>query len=345
MPSKAFIDNKRKPKDLIGFKQGSLIVLSDSGLRTNNAEIIWKVSCECGRIIHLDTSSLRGGKKSCGICKSLESNKINNAKAKTTKSKRKNKSFTEMSAEDKEKALAMLFNGHSVSRIGKYFNVNPNTLKEYFSTLKENLNISLALNEKLLMIKKDPLAVKPVNTKREIESVLSNITIDKKLEEFTSPLDSEHLTPEELAFCWLLSTTGSITAALEESGFLSILSVNKPSYVQILGTYLSQKPNLKSYISQLQTNKELELNITRDMVQSELVTQILQLKDRLASNTNNRQLDRGYLLKAIELLGKSVAAFTDRVEVQEVDPKKALDTLIEMAQSDIESTYRIEEAN
>ena len=41
---------------------------------------------------------------------------------------------------------------------------------------------------------------------------------------------------------------------------------------------------------------------------------------------------RAQILKTIELLGKTVGAFTERIEIHEVDPANALDQLIEMAQ-------------
>jgi hypothetical protein len=42
---------------------------------------------------------------------------------------------------------------------------------------------------------------------------------------------------------------------------------------------------------------------------------------------------RSNLLRAIELLGKTVGAFVDKVEIQEVKAADALDQLIEMAKS------------
>jgi len=47
------------------------------------------------------------------------------------------------------------------------------------------------------------------------------------------------------------------------------------------------------------------------------------------------------LLKAIDLLGKSIGAFVERIEVHEVDADAALDTLIEMSKSNIKSTYEV----
>ena len=61
-------------------------------------------------------------------------------------------------------------------------------------------------------------------------------------------------------------------------------------------------------------------------VQTELIDQIEQMK--ASGSSKNRMA----MMRAIELLGKTVGAFVDRVEVREVNPNDALDQLIEMAQ-------------
>ena len=60
-------------------------------------------------------------------------------------------------------------------------------------------------------------------------------------------------------------------------------------------------------------------------MQELLLEQIEQTKLRgdRKDSVNLRQL--------IELLGKTIGAFTERVEVHEIDPSKSLDLLIEMA--------------
>jgi len=84
--------------------------------------------------------------------------------------------------------------------------------------------------------------------------------------------------------------------------------------------------------------------VSKKYVQSELIKQVEQLKEVIASD-NGSQRARGAMLKAIELLGRSVGAFVDKVQVEQVDPSKALDQLIEMAKEETaHGTYRIEDA-
>jgi hypothetical protein len=62
----------------------------------------------------------------------------------------------------------------------------------------------------------------------------------------------------------------------------------------------------------------------------ELVGQIEQLKEVVSYEPRQRT----NLLKAIELLGRTIGAFVDRLEVEEVDAKSGLQILMERAKKE-----------
>ena len=101
-----------------------------------------------------------------------------------------------------------------------------------------------------------------------------------------------------------------------------------------------KKSNVSKYITELREKKIENVIVSKGLVQSELVDQVTQLKE-ITSNDGTTIQQRSQLLKAIELLGKSVGAFSENIKVETVDPGQALDKLIDMAK--IESVYSIEE--
>ena len=166
----------------------------------------------------------------------------------------------------------------------------------------------------------------------------SNPVLDKlsKLEllnqEFLDKLSDNYsptLTEEEALFCWLYVHKGDSVEAIEESTLDSGLFKDKPkSYkrgVLSRSIYLQNKPNVAQYIKELRESRYYTEDISKQYIQELLLEQIEQTKLRgdRKDSVNLRQL--------IELLGKTIGAFTERVEVHEIDPSKSLDLLIEMA--------------
>jgi hypothetical protein len=90
--------------------------------------------------------------------------------------------------------------------------------------------------------------------------------------------------------------------------------------------YLNSKENVATYIKEIREKRFIDSDIGKARVQSELLDQLQYMK---ASGDPRYKKD---ILRCIELLGKTVGAFTERIELTQVDPSSALDKLIEMAQ-------------
>jgi len=142
------------------------------------------------------------------------------------------------------------------------------------------------------------------------------------------------LTDEEAIYAWTYVHTGDVKEALKLSALDVGLYREKKkdtrfSYDRAMvlrGTYLNAKPNVVSYIKELRESRLIDADIGKARVQSELIDQIEQMK------SSDLHKNRTAILRAIELLGKTVGAFVDRVEVREINAGDALDELIEMAQ-------------
>lgn len=182
-----------------------------------------------------------------------------------------------------------------------------------------------------------------VNSRRSSNN--SALIVLKELEKakefndsFISELsDSEGhlLSDSESIYCWTYVHTGDSFEAIRTSGldvglYKEKSEVGRFSYdraLKLRSMYLHSKPNVVSYIKELRESRLIDADVGKARLQSELLEQLEQMK---ASGEANRL--RTQILRTIELLGKTIGAFTERIEVSEVDPSNSLDKLIEMAQ-------------
>jgi len=65
--------------------------------------------------------------------------------------------------------------------------------------------------------------------------------------------------------------------------------------------------------------------VEKPVIQHELIHQVEELKEVV----KHEPRQRSNLLKAIEMLGRTIGSFTDRVEVEETDAKSGLDILMD----------------
>lgn len=150
-------------------------------------------------------------------------------------------------------------------------------------------------------------------------------------EDFLSLLsedDSKTLSEEESLFSYLYVYRGDAHEGLEASGLSTGLIKGSESYrkaLTIRAAYLKEKPNVASYIQRLREERYVTTDVTKDSVQSMLLEELAVMKER------GDVRDRVNIRQTIELLGKTIGAFTERVEIHEVDPSTSLDLLIEMA--------------
>jgi len=154
---------------------------------------------------------------------------------------------------------------------------------------------------------------------------------------FTRQLSSDTaalLSEAEATYSWVYVHTGSIQEALKlskldkglfkEKGRSNRFSADRA--VVLRGQYLNAKPNVATYIKELREQRFVDSDMGKARVQSELLDQLEYMK----SSGDYRM--RKDILRCIELLGKTVGAFVERVELTQVSPGDALDELIELAQ-------------
>lgn len=148
------------------------------------------------------------------------------------------------------------------------------------------------------------------------------------------------------AYAFYYAMTGSNEHALKEAGLDKWLpakvAANTKRYVfQVRGKYLRSLPGISEYIIQVREDRLKELKLDKKTIQNELLDQLEQLKEE----GDPRQ--RSNLLKAIDMLGKTVGAFEERIKVEDVSAKSGLELLMEKARAEaitVEDSYTIEDA-
>jgi len=131
---------------------------------------------------------------------------------------------------------------------------------------------------------------------------------------------------------------------LQQSGFdigipQNLSKVTKDYLFKIRGQFLRDIPYVKQYIKEDQDRKIAEYRVEKPQIQMDLVGQIEELKEVVVDDPRQRP----NLLKAIEMLGRTIGAFTDRVEVEETDAKSGLEIILERAKREAAGTYTIED--
>lgn len=156
-------------------------------------------------------------------------------------------------------------------------------------------------------------------------------------EEFTSKLsgpDDHLLTDHELQYCYNFVATGNNLKALESAelhkGLLTAGSDKKRNQYklacQLRGHYLRQKPNIARYITKLKEEQFIPEIIDKQFVQRELL-EVLHHQKEAGEPSDKR-------LRTIDLIGKTVGAFSEVIKIEEVDPAKALDYIESLASAD-----------
>jgi hypothetical protein len=167
-----------------------------------------------------------------------------------------------------------------------------------------------------------------------IERALKTDFTKEVLRDMLSGDTEETLTDHELMYCHVFMNTGSNITALAESQLDICLTEKTPVRLQYLGMHLRNKPNIAQYIKALQEERINEIDVHKKVVQKELITQIEQLREKIA--LAEQKGDRSNLIKCIELLGRTEAAFEDKVKVEGVSAASALDKFLEMAKEEVD---------
>lgn len=162
-----------------------------------------------------------------------------------------------------------------------------------------------------------------------IEKLKAAETITEDFLSLLSPHDSPTLTEEEALFAWVYVHKGDSIEAVEEAQLAVGLFADRPvTYRRGILTrslYLQNKNNIAQYIKELREKKYYTEDVTKQYIQEQLLEQIAQMK------LKGDRKDAVNLRQTIELLGKTIGAFTEKIEVHEIDPSRSLDLLISMA--------------
>jgi len=154
--------------------------------------------------------------------------------------------------------------------------------------------------------------------------------VNDKFLSLLSPPDSEELTQEELNYCYLLVETNDNIVAMKESGMdVGLLSsgrnkADKEKYLMLRSRYLQKKSNVSSMLSEMRDKKYDEITKTLSPVrlQHELLEQY---------EASKAAGDRRSAISLLRQLGESIAMFSNKLQIEDVNPDKVLTNLIEMA--------------
>ena len=186
------------------------------------------------------------------------------------------------------------------------------------------------LRETQLLVASQSTPVNKVNANKGLANLKSVGTIN---DQFISKLSADPLSPvltdEESLFCHVYALTGDGFMAIQESGLdIALLPAekkNKNTCIKLRIRYLLSRPNIKKFIQELKADKWVQQakKVNRVFIQSELLEQL----DQMKFNPDSRPAD---ILATLKLLGQTVGAYVETIQVSEIDPKEALGELIEM---------------
>ena len=194
---------------------------------------------------------------------------------------------------------------------------------------------------------------KEFTTSKELHSLLSNHSALPKFkgnfkkpsyisEELMKKIEEEDA---DLIYAHSYHLTKDNIQSLKEAGLFNLHRIHCSSEVnsnadKLKGQYLRSIPRVQEELKRLREQSLANSNVNSDYIRSSLLEQLEQLNNYEYLGTKERQL----LLRTLELLGKSVGAYSDKVIVETVDPNTALDKLINMttAKDTLSPTYVME---
>lgn len=219
--------------------------------------------------------------------------------------------------------LDLYLQGVSTTKLSEQFKYSPADINKMIEDHYRNLINSRAQRVLDINPKATPDNHPALSKLKAIE------TIGQDFLDILSDNFSETLSEEEALFSWIYVHKGDSADAIEESGLnIGLFPDKEVTYRRAILTrslYLQNKPNVAAYIKELREKKYYAEDVSKGLVQELLLEEIYKIR-----NAGDKR-DSKSLSRYIELLGKTIGAFTERVEVHEIDPSKALDTLIELA--------------
>lgn len=215
--------------------------------------------------------------------------------------------------------------GEAVSNIAEHYKIDPDTLTTFLSEDIKGLSTVQETNK--LINKSQGLICMPINPVSSMNQKFLDLV----------PTQAE-------VYAFYYGMTGSNEYALKESG-LDIglpkgLTVSTKNHtLSVRGKYLRSIPSVSRDIERIRDQKIKDSDVSKPLVQSELLEQIEQLKILAADDPKYRT----NLLRAIELLGKTVPdVFSDKIQIEDVSAKNGLEILMKRVKEKEEITYEPE---
>lgn len=165
--------------------------------------------------------------------------------------------------------------------------------------------------------------------KQHVDSTQINKAFLDRVSQPTEPL-SDH----EILFSEFLLEYGDDAKAIEKSKLnVGLKKINgkghiNPEYHDALimrAFYLKRKANVSRYITEQKKKNLKVLDQGKEYLQSSLI----ELIDQLRNNNDSRQLPS--MLKAIELAGRSIGAFDDKLSIESTSGDDVLDRILKKA--------------
>lgn len=211
------------------------------------------------------------------------------------------------------------------------------------SVSRDTKTIRVLIQEKL----------KEMNAIRETNDLIGNpctSTLAKRRgstpSKFITTAFLDEIDEKAFTYAYYYSATGDNKFSLDQSGLSigipkNMRKATKDYVYRIRGQYLRDIPTVGTYIKEEQQKRIENYELQKPQIQMELVNQIEEMKELVANDPRQRT----NLLKSIEMLGRTIGAFTDRVEVEEVDAKSGLEILMSRAKAEVieAGTYEVED--
>lgn len=249
-------------------------------------------------------------------------------RTKEEKEQKTQKEWSHLTDEQKYQTLLQFSEGVPIVQIAEQFDKHNKSIEYFITKMIHNLN---GIKETNLLAKGNNVPDRDLYVPRDSKF------INKEFKERIQA--GSHLDYAEY-----YAQTGDNKFALDNSGLncgvRKTKKITRDYILRVRGQYLRDMPEVASIIKAEQDKRIREYHLEKPQVQMELVTQIEEMKELVIDDPKQRPT----LLKAVELLGKTIGAFTDRVEVEETDAKSGLTMLMERAQKEIKGgTYTVED--
>ena len=246
------------------------------------------------------------------------------------KRKPKNKDLTKSTSVSKKmEAVGLFISGKSYEEIATKLGWTKESIyteiRKHYLALKniiETENLIAAQKADLAGSSKAIQGIQLYNGQQKIDKDINA----KFLSKLSPPMDTV-LSQEEILFSYLLVHEGDQIKALVDSGLATGLVKANAGYkraIKLRILMLKGKKNIIRYISDLQVSYAKEMNVNKEAIQGEILRQLNQLKEQ-----NDPRL-APTIAKLTEQLGRTIGAFTDKVQIEEVSFDEAMDKMLEM---------------